>query len=109
MQATQSKSQAGERTQEIQWDCTGTIPEAEKEAVVEIPREIAMSNLPTNDEGENFYAEMMQDVARLTLIRGGEDAGVSAEIESNPWLSRDLIVVGLERSEKTLRDAGFNI
>lgn len=92
---------------EILWDCSGpdyAMPETVKEP---IPFDLAMRNLPTNDEGENFYAEMMEDIARLQAIRRGEDAGVTAEIANNPWLTKELIVSYLECSEQILLDAGF--
>lgn len=74
-----------------------------------VPREVATKNLPVSDEGENFYGEMMEDVSRLNAIRLGEDAGISAELENNPWLSKDLILAYLQRSETTLKLAGFSI
>lgn len=63
-------------------------------------------NLPTNDEGETFAGELLADVDRLNLIRSGEDAGIATELANNPWLTRELIIHGLQRSEQILLDAG---
>lgn len=63
-------------------------------------------NLPTNDEGETFAGELLADIDRLNLIRSGEDAGIAAELANNPWLTRELIIQGLQRSEQILLDAG---
>lgn len=110
MNSTFIKSNAAVATQTadsaITWDCSRPRAEIESRKV-EIPFEVALRNLPTNDEGENFYAEMKEDVARLNAIRRGEDAGVPDEIAQNPWLTKEIIVAGLERCEKTLIEAGF--
>ena len=63
-------------------------------------------NLTTNHEGETFSGEMLADVDRLNLIRNGDDAGITAQLAKNPWLTRVLIIQGLQRSEDILLDAG---
>ena len=63
-------------------------------------------NRTTNHEGETFAGEMLADVDRLNLIRNGDDAGITAQLAENPWLTRDLIIHGLQRSEDILLDAG---
>lgn len=94
---------------EVQWDCTdasvSVFPEIQ--APTKLSFEQAMANLPRNDEGENFYAEMRADADRLHAIRNGEDAGLAEELANNPWLTKETIIAALKRSEARLADAGF--
>lgn len=108
---TTPKTQAGERTQttEILWDCTTGVYEPAPVEKATITRECAFKNLTTNDEGETFFGEMLEDVARLRRIRGGDDTSVKAEIANNPWLTPEAVIAGLEQSANILERAGFDL